>query len=275
MKDLGPDARALIELAGGGEGPSAEDRVRVRRAVMAAVSTGVGAGSLTAAAGAKAAAKGAGLMAANQGAAASTAIGLFGGSTAKVSAWLLVGGAIGLGVAVPVMQHQDPAASVASTDVKDPAQVNRPVRPQTEAPATHRHSESTSTSPTKAVAAQPPHEPERAARATAVHDASKRKTPSPATAGAGPADSLSAESALLARAQRDLASGNPAQALATLDVHARRHPSGALSPERDAARVIALCSAGHKAQARGLAATFLATHPNSPLSPRVRAACTE
>jgi outer membrane protein assembly factor BamD (BamD/ComL family) len=78
---------------------------------------------------------------------------------------------------------------------------------------------------------------------------------------------------LLAQAQRELASGDPDGALSTLQKHALRYPSGALSPERDAARVLAMCASGKRAQARPLAERFLSAHPTSPLAPRVRAAC--
>lgn len=302
MNDLGPDARALIDLARDGDAPSTEDRRRVRRAVMAAVSTGVGAGGLTAAAGAKAALKSAsvaGASAGAAGAAGTVAAGTLGGSVAKISAWLFVGGALGLGVAVPVIQSQTtPAPQAAATTVATQAS------PQAKPRASQRQSAEAQALGTATTAGEVParaagaalHEP------SAAPEAYPQPTPHAGTFGAGlaaaprgiatqarpaaprphsvapggtPKDSLSAESALLAQAQRDLSAGDSTRALATLDAHAKRFPGGALSPERDAARVIALCNAGAPEKARELAAAFLAAHPSSPLAPRVRAACVE
>lgn len=299
MNDLGPDARALIDLARDGDAPSTEDRRRVRRAVLAAVSTGVGAGGLTAAAGAKAALKSASIAGASAGAAGAAetvAAGALGSGVAKISAWLFVGGALGLGVAVPVIQSQSAQAPHAAGTTM-PTQASPQARPQ----APQRQSAEAQALGTKTTTGQAPagaavQEPSAAPKALAQrtprartsgggHAAAPREratqarpsAPNPHSVALGetPKDSLSAESALLAQAQRDLASGDSTRALATLDAHAKRFPGGALSPERDAARVIALCNAGAQEKARKLAAAFLAAHPSSPLAPRVRAACVE
>jgi outer membrane protein assembly factor BamD (BamD/ComL family) len=84
---------------------------------------------------------------------------------------------------------------------------------------------------------------------------------------------LAEETALLRQAHAAIESGDGARALALLDQHARTYPSGALGEERDAARVFALCAASRAAEARREADRFLATHPRSPLAPRVRASC--
>ncbi|HMR05583.1 MAG TPA: hypothetical protein PKA88_07385 [Polyangiaceae bacterium] len=295
MNDLGPDARALIDLARDGDAPSIEDRRRVRRAVLVAVSTGVGAGGLTAAAGAKAALKSASVAGASAGAAGAAetvAAGALGSGVAKISAWLFVGGALGLGVAVPVIQSQSAQAPhAAGTTMPRQASPQAPQPQSAEAQALG----------TKTTAGQAP-EGAAVQEPSAAPKALVQRTPRASTSGGGhaaapqqratqarpsapnphsvalgetPKDSLSAESALLAQAQRDLASGDSTRALATLDAHAKRFPGGALSPERDAARVIALCNAGAQEKARKLAAAFLAAHPSSPLAPRVRAACVE
>jgi outer membrane protein assembly factor BamD (BamD/ComL family) len=85
--------------------------------------------------------------------------------------------------------------------------------------------------------------------------------------------SVSAEVALLQRAQRSLAAGDAAAALALLDRHQRRFPSGALVAERLAAQVFALCELGRVERARTLAQEFSRVAPNSPLVPRVAASC--
>jgi hypothetical protein len=84
---------------------------------------------------------------------------------------------------------------------------------------------------------------------------------------------LEAEMALLASAQAAIQRGDFSAALAKLDEHQRSFPGGALSEERTAARVVALCGAGRQSEARALAALFLAHHPSSPLAPRVKNAC--
>ena len=62
-------------------------------------------------------------------------------------------------------------------------------------------------------------------------------------------DGLSAEVALLARAEAELHAGRFASALKALDEHARVFPRGVLAPERIAARVHALCGLGRASEA--------------------------
>ncbi len=79
--------------------------------------------------------------------------------------------------------------------------------------------------------------------------------------------------ALLADAQGAIQRADYGTALARLDEHQRQFPNGVLTEERTAARVVALCGAGHVPEARSLATSFLAKHPSSPLAPRVRSSC--
>ena len=65
----------------------------------------------------------------------------------------------------------------------------------------------------------------------------------------------------------------PARALALLDEHARKFPAGVLGEEAEAERVRALCDAGRGAEARALAAKFVAAHPRSIHVARVESAC--
>ena len=102
------------------------------------------------------------------------------------------------------------------------------------------------------------------------------KRPASSASSASSAASLSPqdmqlEIAGLQRAQQLLHAGNAAQAVTALDQLARQVPAGALMEERDATRVIALCTLG-RAQAAGVDA-FLARYPNSVHSGRVRSAC--
>lgn len=253
MRELGSDAQALIALANDGDGPRATDRERVRRAVMAAVSGGAGLGGLTAAAGAKAASGAAAGSAAVASAATSGAGGL------GLVAWFVVGGVLGVGAMVPATLTSDPSP---------PA--------QTATVAALQHG----TAPTAHVAATPP--TTAAEGATALPVATPPAAPATPAAlaprapkAARPAADLAAESALLASAQESLSRGDAPAALAALQRHQRLHPDGALTPEREAARVLALCAAGRKIEARAAAAAFLSRHASSPLAARVGAACAD
>jgi hypothetical protein len=94
-----------------------------------------------------------------------------------------------------------------------------------------------------------------------------------ATPNAEPKPDVGAELALLREARRALSSGDPGRALELTDAHARAFPRGALSEERSATRIVALCSLGRGAEGRKEAQRFLERAPDSPLAERVRTAC--
>jgi hypothetical protein len=96
-----------------------------------------------------------------------------------------------------------------------------------------------------------------------------------ARAAAADVSSLAQELKLVAAAQAAVRSGNHRSALRLLQRHAQRFPTGALSEEREAARVDALCGVGRKVEAAAAAERFVARFPRSPRSSRVRAACAE
>lgn len=87
------------------------------------------------------------------------------------------------------------------------------------------------------------------------------------------AASLAAETRLIAEAQSKLSEGAPARALALLDQHREEFPRGDLVPEREAARVLALCALGRSAEAKTVRARFEHDFSSSPLLARVRAGC--
>ncbi|MBX3233266.1 MAG: hypothetical protein KIT84_20955 [Labilithrix sp.] len=78
---------------------------------------------------------------------------------------------------------------------------------------------------------------------------------------------------MLRSANAALAAGDGATALRRLDEHATRFPRGALTEEREAARVLALCASGRASEARANASTFVAANPRSPFVAQVRRAC--
>jgi hypothetical protein len=100
--------------------------------------------------------------------------------------------------------------------------------------------------------------------------------PSATTSAAAPApaasDSLSAERALLDPARIALGKGDGANALAAVDRHAAKYPTGKLAEEREAIAVQALVRLGRKDEARARGARFLSRYPQSVLSPAVEAA---
>lgn len=86
-------------------------------------------------------------------------------------------------------------------------------------------------------------------------------------------EQLLAETKLLQAAQKALRGGNQKRALTLLRQHEHRFPRGLLQPERDAARVFALCEAGDVKQAQQAAQRFAAAHATSPLLAKVKATC--
>lgn len=100
-----------------------------------------------------------------------------------------------------------------------------------------------------------------------------RARPAPAAEPVpAPSDSLRAETELLARGWRALAEPDLDAALAVVREHERRHPDGALAPERDALATVVACDRDRE-RGQQLAREFLAGHARSPLARRVREAC--
>jgi hypothetical protein len=96
----------------------------------------------------------------------------------------------------------------------------------------------------------------------------------PARSGARAAsDMLSEEVALLARATHELNGGRPDDALRTLGEHERRFPRGALTDERLATRVEALCALRKGAEAKAEVAKLVRVHPRSPYLEHARTVC--
>jgi RNA polymerase sigma factor (sigma-70 family) len=103
--------------------------------------------------------------------------------------------------------------------------------------------------------------------------------PAPAPRAARPrgeesADALARETELLRRVRSALDAGAPERALELLDGAERGLSPGPLAIEREGHRALALCEAGRELEGRGAANLFLAAHPASPVSDRVRTACT-
>jgi hypothetical protein len=83
------------------------------------------------------------------------------------------------------------------------------------------------------------------------------------------------EARALRTAQAALSDGRARDALELLRLQALQFPSGALQEERTAARFLALCALGQADSVRQEVAHFLEASKNSPLAPRLRAACSK
>lgn len=95
------------------------------------------------------------------------------------------------------------------------------------------------------------------------------RDPSPPEASVAPAAlERVAEGALLLRARRALAAGEPERALSAIRAHEEQFPDGPLTPEREAIAIDALSSTAQGELARARARRFLARWPDSPYAHR-------
>jgi hypothetical protein len=104
-----------------------------------------------------------------------------------------------------------------------------------------------------------------------VHPAKEGATAKETAPPASP--SVDEEVRLLGLAYAQLRAGQALLALATLAEQERRFPDGKLAEPRQVARILALCQAGQRSVARSEGVRFLARHPASPFSNRVRGIC--
>jgi hypothetical protein len=124
--------------------------------------------------------------------------------------------------------------------------------------------------PQVAAASIPEVAPTKPAPPPSVAPAPVARPRASATTPAPVVDMLAEETAIISRARAAIERDADADALTALAEHARRFPSGAMVPERDAFTAIARCKSG----ARGsILATFTAAHPRSQYLERVRDAC--
>jgi hypothetical protein len=238
MPELSPRLRQLVDASRQAQGPSADDRERVSRALGRRLAVGA-----VVAATALGSREVAGAAATKAGALAAT------GSGAKwvvVSLAVVAGGLGGVG-AYHLGTRSDRAPVVASAVVAQPAAR----APKASVPAK---------------ALEPSQEPP-------VAEARAPSTPRAPAASVTKPDTLGRELELLRGAQRALDSGAPSQALTLLNQYAAEFPHGTLRHESQAARIIALCAAGQRAAGLKAAAQFLQAEPSSPFARRVRSAC--
>lgn len=286
---LGPAARALVDAAKGGDEPTDDDAARVHAQLAARLAATAGAATAASAAGS-----------AGKSAASAAAAKIATGSSLTMGAKLLLAATIASGVAVgvahvsgaPVTSRtvasaaHPPAALATAPPVLDGAATAAPPDGATrkaqavpapdlatsEAQAVPAPDRATSEAPpapapdlaTRARPTLPPAPSSSHAGTSSVTHASGPIAPERAVEETFVPDAVREEAALL-RAARALLASDPAGALAKLDEHARRFPSGALTEEREAARILALCKTGREDEATAAAARFVGGHPRSPL----------
>jgi hypothetical protein len=249
MNELPPETRALLDLSRDADEPSAEDRRRVKRALAASLAGG----ALLAAPSAAAAPAATGV-----GAQVTSGVGL-----GAISTWLGVGLVTGLATSgaiafVPAAPQKSP----------DPVAVRAPsgalVAPSA---ATTRMDEKTM-----------PSEADTEVREAGSAEPT-RLTPAPSSGGRGagrpsaPTASIASETGLIVAAHAALGRGDARGALELLDQHEREFPEGALTEERLASKVFALCGLGRRGEAAQAAMMLLRRAPASPLRARVLDSC--
>ncbi len=253
MTGLGPEARALLEAAHGGDEPTQKDRERVRAALATrlAASAVVGLGVAAAAKVSASVAKAGGL------AAAGSSAGL---ATKAIVAAALVGA---FSAGVLTIAHKVSLDTAASVRV-----AGQPAAVSLEAPGPLK--DRTIEIVSQAAPATPAVERE-AEGIRSIGRSSRPAAPSLRNVPAGA--EVAAEVRLLGEAQAAIRSGDAPGALALLDGYEHRFPKGALGEERDAARIAALCALGRVAEAREATERFLRAAPLSPLGGPIRASC--
>jgi hypothetical protein len=290
VNDLNEDDRALLDLVRGGDEPTSADRHRVRAALAAQL--GLGAGLVSGSAGA------------SGGALASPWLV---GWAAKILVTAVVVGEL-TGASAVAYRSMRPAALAARTvGVRSPREAPPSPMPEamTAAPASVAATPPAAFAPAIDRDAPAPAPPRRVpganpplANAKPPALAIAEDPPSAGPPGASPAEmsltpseppspppaalpmppplsptTLEIETPLVGGAVAALHGGDAARALALLDEHARRFPTGALAQERMVERIAALCALRRQGEARSAAAAFLSSHGGSPLAERVRASC--
>jgi len=237
MKDMSPELRRLVDDARAADDPTAADRDRVRAALVAVLAAGGGAAA-TATGGGK--------------------LGLMG----RLGLVTLIGALLAGGVWWFVSSSSGGEDRVAAVPTSDPAPVSDPVPDPVPDPVLDPVPDPAPVSDPDP-GAQPP---DAAPHVTSTP--ARRAKPKPRDAA-----QLAEEARLLREAETARRGGDIALASERLAEHRRRFPRGALTTEREAARILVLCDAGRAGEAKKLAARFLRRYPRSPLADRVRSAC--
>jgi hypothetical protein len=271
MSELGDEARAALDNGLVLDGPSAEHRMRMKQRVLLAL----GAGTLTLGGASAVAAEGTAPLLAGGATALAKGVGV-----SSLLAWFGMGALAGVGVSGGVALGSTlftpaPQASAPALQAAAPT----PAHPMTEStlqlPAPAPHTPLSAPQPPRAgdVGESTPRKPAAESRSNASGQARRAETALESESLTPKQWTLSEEASLLQGAQRALAEKEPALALEILAEHERRFVSGALTEERKAARVLALCALGRTGEARELARAFVNASPRSLLLLRLERSC--
>lgn len=257
MKPLDESAHDVLQAGRATEGPTAADRERVRGKLAIAIAAGA-AGPAIAAPAMKAAAKWW---------ASKTVIGIVSASVVAVSAAVVLTRSNKVKPPdnpPPVVQPVVATAPVAEEEEDEVDAVDDTAPP--------------SPSPTSAPVPVPVKKVKRKKK-TAPKEVAEVEAPPPISTPPPQVvepskkdDTLEAETQGLREVHAALRAKDNAKALSLIDEQDRRFPLGQLRPEREAAKVLAMCASEPKSGTTALA-QFVERHPGSPLLPRLRAAC--
>ncbi|MBL8950417.1 MAG: hypothetical protein JNK82_06550 [Myxococcaceae bacterium] len=251
MKPLDEAARDVLRAGRAAERPSAADRARVRHKLEVAMAAGVVGPAIAAPAS---------------------------GAKAWWASKLFLGGAAGGGVAVVAaavaLSLSGSASAPHAVAMAPAATAPEPVLDVRDVPDLAESDEVEVEAP---VAPSTPRPQRRLKRVRAKTAEPVVTAPAPVQAAPVPEprredDTLEAEAQALHEVQAALRARDSERALALIAEQNRRFPRGQLQPERDGARVLALC-ASDVTNGTAALSQFVAAHPGSPLLARLKAAC--
>ena len=274
MTPLGPSARDIIDAAEGTDLPAPSDKDRMRARLAASIGASIVGGAVAGAAVKSVSASTtatAMLKGATGGAAGTTLL-------AKILAGAMVASALTVGYVAGRRSDVEATRAPSSADPPAPASGRAPSTTTTimtppsaspAAPSTVEETTAVATSRVPAGASVVGQKPAPASvRATDV------APPAPAAASAPPInESTEGEAALLQRARTAIDAGDGVTALDALDAGDRRFPSGMLGDQRQAERIIAMCTIARVPLTKERAERFLADRPRSQQAERIRKAC--
>lgn len=245
MRELGPASRAIVDPAWGGDEPTHEDRVRVRRGIDARLAADPELnrdGAPT------------------HSASASGSLAAAGKATFAMSVVAAVA-AVGVASGVVRSQHRarmdDPSRKTAVSSATPNPSPSSPISESPDPP---------SAIPSQAV---------RIAPSTTTASARRWASSEATLQGKAQHDrgGVEAEVTLLGRGREAWRSGDAERALAFVNEHARRYPDGALREEREAFRITLLCALGRTQEAHEARDRFVSSFPESAHAPAATADC--
>jgi len=285
MSDLSADARELLNRARDELAPKPEDVAALRAAVAARIAVS-GAAALGVSSAVKAATPPLGTAAGGLGLKVMASVLLLaavGGGVGFTVASRTAGRRAGAPASPPLAPVRAPSAPVTTRVMPVPASTGTAPAPSPSPPVVTFESLRPSSAVTRERASPgaPPARgrlpstivPLTPAAAATGEDEQAASAEAPVIPAQAPARSLAEEVGLLGAARSDLDQGRPEAALRRLDEHARRFPSGALTEERLALRVFALCALGRIEAARAAAGEVVRSAPDSPHLAGIRASC--